>query len=118
MKSTIGVAVLEISVVLGGAAAAETYAAVSYNKQTGLYGYSKGYDTQDGAEERAAQECGPGCETLLWVRDACAALATSASHAYGSGWDTDGESASQTAMNACSEYADDCSVVVEVCSAD
>jgi hypothetical protein len=118
MKSAIRAAVLSVSVFLSGAAVAETYAAISYNKQTGLYGYSKGYDTQDGAEERAAQECGPGCETIIWARDACVALATASSHAYGGGWDTDQESANQTAMNGCSQYADDCEIVAEVCSDD
>lgn len=103
---------------LSGTASASTFAAISYNKNTGLYGYSKGYNTREAAEERAAQECGPGCETILWTRDACAALATASSHAYGYGWDTDQESANQTAMNGCSEYAGDCSLVVEVCSND
>ena len=95
-----------------------TFAAISYNKQTGLYGYANGYNSRDGAEERAAQECGPGCETIIWARDACAALATASSRAYGTGWDTDQELANQTAMNGCSAYADDCEIVVEVCSND
>jgi len=119
MKLAISASVLGIQVFLGGSSAsAATFAAISYNKETGLYGYSKGYSSRDGAEERAAQECGPGCETVIWTRDACAALATASSHAYGTGWDTDQESANQTAMNICSGYADDCSLVVEVCSAE
>ena len=118
MTLAIRAAAFAVSVFLGGAAAAETYAAISYNKHNGLYGYGRGYSTRAEAEERAAQECGPGCETIMWARDACAALATARNHAYGTGWDTDQESANQTAMNVCSEYADDCSVVAEVCSAD
>ena len=117
MKLAVSVGVF--GVLLGtGSASATTFAAISYNKTSGLYGYSKGYSSRDGAEERAAQECGPGCETVIWTRDACAALATASSHAYGTGWDTDQESANQTAMNICSGYADDCSLVVEVCSAE
>ena len=119
MKLAVSAGVLGVLVFLGGGgASAATFAAISYNKASGLYGYSKGYSSRDGAEERAAQECGPGCETVIWTRDACAALATASSHAYGTGWDTDQESANQTAMNICSGYADDCSLVVEVCSAE
>jgi len=118
MGLTVKAGVLAISMLFSGAASAATFAAISYNKETGLYGYSKGYSSRDGAEERAAQECGPGCETIMWARDACASLATAPSHAYGTGSDTDRESANQTAMNVCSEYADDCSIVVEVCSTD
>jgi hypothetical protein len=99
-----------------GSAAAATFAAISYNKETGYYGYSQGYHSRDAAEERAAQECGPGCETIMWARDSCVALATATSHAYGTGRDTDQESAGQMAMNICSGYADDCSVVAETCS--
>ena len=116
MKLAIRAAVFAVSVFLGGAAAAETYAAISYNKNNGLYGYGRGYSTRAEAEERAAQECGPGCETIIWARDACAALATARSHAYGTGWDTDQESANQTAMNGCLAYADDCEIVAEACS--
>jgi hypothetical protein len=116
-KSLLYGASLGASLLFTGSAA-ETYAAIAYNKATGLYGFSKGYDTREEAEERAAQECGPGCETILWGCDSCVALATAGNHAYGSGWDTDQESANQTAMNGCSGYADDCEIVVEVCSDD
>jgi hypothetical protein len=118
MKSAIAIVALGFGLTLCGAASAATFAAISYNKETGLYGFSKGYSSRDGAEERAAQECGPGCETIMWARDACASLATARNRAYGTGSDTDRESADQTAMNVCSEYADDCSIVVEVCSDD
>ena len=111
-----GAAAFGFVLLLSGAASATTFAAISYNKDTGLCGYSKGYGTRAAAEERAAQECGPYCETVIWARDACAALATASSHAYGTGWDTDQESADQTAMNGCSTYADDCKLMAEVCS--
>jgi basic membrane lipoprotein Med (substrate-binding protein (PBP1-ABC) superfamily) len=118
MKLAAAIVALGFGLVLSGAASATTFAAISYNKETGAYGFSKGYSSRDGAEERAAQECGPGCETVIWTRDACVALATAGDHAYGSGWDTDQESADQTAMNNCSKYASDCSVVAEACSAE
>ncbi len=118
MTPAIGAAVFGISMFLAGSAFATTFAAISYNKETGAYGFSKGYSSRDGAEERAAQECGPGCETVIWTRDACLALATAGDHAYGSGWDTDQESADQTAMNNCSRYASDCSIAAEACSAE
>jgi hypothetical protein len=118
MKLETAAAAFGFMLSFGGVASATTFAAISYNKNTGLYGFSKGYSTRAAAEERAAQECGAYCETVIWARDACAALATASSHAYGTGWDTDQESANQTAMNVCSGYADDCSIVAEVCSAD
>ena len=50
--------------------------------------------------------------------DSCIALAVSKSLAYGTGRDTDQESANQMAMNICSGYAGDCSIVAETCSND
>jgi hypothetical protein len=104
------------ALLLGGTASAATFAAISYNTETGYSGYSHGYQSRDAAEERAAQECGEGCETVMWARDSCVALATSKSRAYGTGRDTDQESANQMAMNICSGYAGDCSIVAEACS--
>jgi hypothetical protein len=103
---------------LSGAASAATFAAISYNTETGYSGYSHGYQSRDAAEERAAQECGEGCETVMWARDSCVALAASKSLAYGTGRDMDQESANQMAMNICSGYAGDCSIVAETCSND
>jgi hypothetical protein len=115
-KTTVACLSLMALLALGGIASAATFAAISYNKETGAYGYSKGYASRDEAEERAAQECGPGCETVMWGRNSCISLATSSSHAYGTGRDSDIESAGQMAMNICSGYADDCSIVAEACS--
>jgi hypothetical protein len=105
-------------VFLTGTTSAATFAAISFNEETGYSGYSHGYQSRDAAEERAAQECGPGCETVMWARDSCIALAVSKSLAYGTGRDTDQESANQMAMNICSGYAGDCSIVAETCSND
>lgn len=115
MRSRIGIA-LVIALLGCDVASAATFAAISYNKETGLYGFSKGYSTREDAEERAAQECGPSCETLIWARDACAALATGSDLAYGSAWNADLAFADADALVACSEHADDCAVVVEACS--
>ncbi len=117
MKSAIGAIVLGISAFFSGAAAAETYAAISYSQETGAYGYANRYDTQDGAEERAAQECGPSCETVIWARDACAALFIGNGNGYGVGWSADEDETVRIASEECSAQTSDCGLKAMVCSA-
>ena len=53
MTLAIRAAAFAVSVFLGGAAAAETYAAISYNKHNGLYGYGQ-VDTAPATRPRNA----------------------------------------------------------------
>ena len=57
------------------AAAGDNFGAIAFSSSSGATGYSYDYDSRDGAEERALQECGPGCKVVLWFKNACGALA-------------------------------------------
>ena len=79
-----------ISVALGlavgcasAAFAADTYAAIAFSKRDGTYGYGNKYGSRAEAEERALQECGPGCTIVMWVRNQCAGLAVGRGRGYG-----------------------------------
>jgi hypothetical protein len=116
MKSAIGAIVLGISAFFSGAAAAETYAAIAFSQANGAFGYANRYDTQDGAEERALQECGPSCEIVIWARDACAALFAGSGNGYGVGWSTDEDDTVQIASDECDSRTSNCELKVMVCS--
>ena len=53
----------------------------------GVDGYSYNHATSQAAEETALQQCGPGCEVVLTIQNACAAFATDANKNCGAqGW--------------------------------
>src|ERR1700681_405368 len=67
-------------------AAADNFGAIAFSASSGAAGYSYDYASRDEAEERALQECGRGCEVVLWFKNACGALAVGTGNGYGSGW--------------------------------
>ena len=91
-----------------GAAMARDYnGAIAYSSATGAHGYSYDYDTRDGAEQRALNECagyGGGCEAALWFRNACGALAVGAD-GWGTGWDINRSGAESNAIAKCSQFS-------------
>ena len=118
MKIIVGAIALGIASLAGGNAAAETYAAIAFSQVNGYYGYGNGYDTHDGAEERALQECGESCEIVIWARDACAALFVGSGNGYGVAWAASEKESFQNAAVECDAQTTDCELKAAVCSED
>ena len=117
MKIAIGAAIVGITALVGGSAAAETYAAIAFSQANGYFGYANRYDTQDGAEERALQECGESCEIVIWARDSCAALFVGSGYGYGVAWAANEKESVQNAAVECDARTTDCELKAAVCSA-
>jgi serine/threonine-protein kinase len=99
-----------LAVTLGTTAAlADYYGAIAFSQDSGSVGYSYDYGNQNGAEQRALQECGDGgCMVVVWFRNACGALAIGDGNGYGTGWAVSQADAEQIALSNCSQYADNC----------
>jgi serine/threonine-protein kinase len=108
MKRQIRGVLVGAAMLLSGSAEAETYAAIAFSQTNGYFRYANRFDTQDGAEERALQECGESCEIVIWARDACAVLFVGAGNGYGVGWSADEGDAVRTAADECDARTTDC----------
>jgi Domain of unknown function (DUF4189) len=100
--------------------AADMFGAISYSASDGADGYSHNYDSQAEAEARALAECrgygGTDCQILVWFRNACGAMATAPSGAYGSGWGTTTGLAESAALDTCEQSGSSCKVKRWVCT--
>jgi serine/threonine-protein kinase len=117
VKSILGAIALATAALASFNAAAETYAAIAFSQVNGYYGYSNRYGTQDGAEERALQECGESCEIVIWARDACAALFVGDGNGYGVAWAASEQESVQNAAAECDARTANCELKTAVCSA-
>ena len=78
-----------------------SFGAIAYSFSTGNCGWAVDFGTQSGAENRAEQECGASdCNSVVWFRDACGAVAASSS-AAGWAWAGSRSQAEQAALNQC-----------------
>ncbi len=98
-----------------------SYGAVAYSTSTGATGWSRHYATRSAAERRAKRECerysGSGdCRAVVWVRNACAALATASNRAYGWAWNTNRYTARRRALYQCRLRGRRCKIRHVVCS--
>jgi Domain of unknown function (DUF4189) len=104
---------------MGSAARADDYfGAIAYSPSSGADGYSFDYPSQGEAEERALAECnsrGEGCQSVLWFRNACGALAVGPD-GWGTGWAEDQGTAEQNALDSCKEHSNNCSVTRWACT--
>ena len=106
-------------VLLGAATAAaadENFGAIAFSSSSGATGYSYDYDSRDGAEERALQECGPGCKVVLWFKNACGALAVGEGSGYGTGWASSRSEAENLAMGYCRQNTSGCEISRWACT--
>jgi len=97
-------------------AAADYYGAIAFSQGSGAHGYSNDFDTRGGAEEQALQECGDGCEVVLWFSNACGALAVGEDNGYGTGWASSRGEAEDIAMSNCNKNSTSCSILRWVCT--
>ena len=102
----------------GGAttAAADSFGALAFSTSSGAAGRSYDYDSRDEAEERALQECGRGCEVVLWFKDACGALAVGEGNGYGTGWASSRSEAEGLAIDYCRKNTGGCEIAQWACT--
>ena len=115
MPKVVWIAFLGLWLLGSPAAAADKYGAIAYNFSTGASGFSHDYHSRDGAEERALDECGNGCEVVAWVKNSCAALAIG-DDGWGWGRASSRAEAEKEALFQCGHRTDGCEVKVWVCS--
>jgi serine/threonine-protein kinase len=114
---TLVVAAFSLAVIAAQPALADDhFAAFAFSASSGALGWSNDYGSRAGAEEEAMIQCGPGCETALWFKNACGAIATSSNHAYGTGWAASRGEAEEIAMNECHKHSESCSVQRWTCT--
>ena len=111
-----GVLLIVLTAFTAPAAADDNYGAIAFSTSSGALGWSYDYSSRGGAEEEALKQCGPGCEVAIWFKNACAAIATSSNHSYGTGWASERGEAEGIAMRACRQYASDCSIARWQCT--
>lgn len=92
------------------------YAAVAFNKETGALGRSYRYPDRTGAEERALQECGPGCAVVAWARNQCLVVAVGSGNGYGYAMAVNEKRAAGGAMAQCRQRTSACRVGLGTCS--
>ena len=96
------------------------YGSIAYSESTGATAWSTNYSTRGAAERRATRECesyvGSGdCKPIVWVRNACAALATADNRAHGWAWNTRRDLATQRALEECSKRGGSCRIRHVIC---
>ncbi|AKG22898.1 DUF4189 domain-containing protein [Calothrix sp. 336/3] len=100
----------------------DNYGAIAYSRQTRANGTSWNFATRDAAERAAVRECerysGSGdCQSMIWFRNACAALAEADNGALGWAWNRDRGPAEREAVRQCFRYrGDNCKVIRWTCT--
>lgn len=114
-----------LAIVVAGSAFAQQgdlYGAIAYSADTQKIGVSSDNPTQAEAENVALQNCkaesnnAPDCKVVMWVRNACAALAVGQDGGWGTDWGNDRVSAERKALAFCGKYSQTCQVVRRVCA--
>jgi hypothetical protein len=117
MRWWAGLAVVGVAAMFASPSlAADTFAAIAFNKQTGATGYGYRATSRARAEEKALQECGRGCEIVAWVRNQCLSFATGRGNGYGYAPSTNDASAMERAVAECAKRTDSCEVNTTICS--
>ncbi|AFZ44013.1 hypothetical protein PCC7418_1845 [Halothece sp. PCC 7418] len=97
------------------------YGAIAYSSSSDVYGRSWNYSSRQQAETRALRECQSrsaqnDCTVVTWFRDACGALATTPNNGYGGDWGNSIVAAERNALQICSQYGRNCTILTSVCS--
>jgi serine/threonine-protein kinase len=94
------------------------YGAIAYSWRTGAYGYGYNYPTRSSAERRALNECGSlDCRVVVWVRNACAALAENRTGEVAWAWDPSKDRAAEAALARCrSKGGQNCRILCAGCT--
>jgi len=94
------------------------YGAIAFNQDTRDWGWASNYRTRRGAEDRALDECGRGCEIAVWYEDQCGAVAMGRDG--GAGWAPgyDLAEAEDEALYQCEGVDRRCRILISSCSWD
>lgn len=97
------------------------YGAIAYSPSSDVYGTSWNYSSRQQAEARAFRECqsrsvNNDCTVVTWFRNACGALATTPNNAYGGNWGNSLIAAERNALEMCSQYGKNCTVLTSLCA--
>ena len=107
MKTLIGVGLCLMLFVVVSLAVAQSdiYGAIAFDSSAGKWGWSTGHSTQADAEQAAIAKCNsPGCKSIMWVKNACAALATTNDLGWGSAWGINKADAEDKAISTCKQH--------------
>jgi hypothetical protein len=100
------------------ALAQDYYGAIAYSPGKKAHGWAYNHPTRKAAESAALGNCrkfAPDCKTLVWFKNACAALATGPG-GYGSAWGSTQTAADGEALKLCGQHSKGCSVTRRVCT--
>lgn len=101
------------------ARAQDYFGAIAYSLESGAHGWANNHPTREAAERAAMANClrfAQDCKVALWFGNACAALATSPRHGYGTGWGDTQMKADNEAMKACATHSTGCFVKRRLCT--
>lgn len=103
---------------MGGTARADLYhfGAIAFDQDSGAWGYSYNWGSQQQADAEALRRCKGNCEVIGQFWNNCASLAAAKDGAYG--WDasTDEDAATARALANCTKYGAGCEIKVTVCN--
>ncbi|RMF40009.1 MAG: DUF4189 domain-containing protein [Alphaproteobacteria bacterium] len=101
-------------------AASADYGAIYFSQDTGAYGYSWNYRTQEAAEDAAYNECrkqARDCAMATWFKNACGALAIADGNGWGASWGNTIRAAERKALKTCRDYNNTgCRIEISFCS--
>jgi hypothetical protein len=117
------VAVAAAIMLMSGVASAQNkFGSIYFSQNDGARGWSTDYNSQNGAEDRAYNECvgagGRDCVRATWFRNACGALAVGDGNGWGSHWAETRIRAEGNALRTCRQNARNCEVVESVCTSN
>lgn len=125
--SKVSAGLLLVTLFLGfgmSSAVAENYhASFTYDPATGAHSWAADYNTREGAENRALNECGlygKNCQVVTSFENTCGAFADTRRRGGSFGWGTSGNltEALQKAMDSCSSRAGagNCGIIMWACT--
>jgi len=95
------------------------YGSIAFSPKTGAYGYSHGSASRSLADQTALRHCrkhAADCKVVVYVQNACAALAVGKGRSYGYGWSGTRAAAEKIAMKECSSRTSACRIRSWICS--
>ncbi|MBS1819335.1 MAG: DUF4189 domain-containing protein [Acidobacteria bacterium] len=91
------------SVICWACTSSNTFGAIAYSPGSGACGWSNGFSSRSGAENRAIQECARGdCFSAVWFQSQCGALARASGNQWGWGLGGSQSVAESAALAMCS----------------
>lgn len=103
---------------VSAALAVDYFGAIAYAPSSRQHGYAYDFTSQSAAEQAALDECNKrssGCQSAIWFRNACGALAVG-DGGWGASWGEDQQLAEGKSLQKCYEYTTGCKIERWVCT--